>query len=531
MKSILLGVFLIFGTFAYSQCAATVNVVNASDSSTCDGSITVIPIGGTGPFTYTWSCGGGIPNNSNTMNNLCPGVCAVTVSDQNGCTATVTGIIGVAPNPCASLSANVTTSSSTGPNVCDGYISLSGIGGTAPYTYSITGNGLTLSGGPMFTNLCAGNYSCNVMDANGCVFNSTAAVIANNFPCPSLTMGITNVTNISAPGLCDGAATAVASGGTAPYTYLWNNGVTTPTYNNFCLGNYSVCITDANGCQLCDSVAILDTTNNVNCNGFSANLIINNETLAGACDGSITPIVTGGTTPYMYLWSNGSITDTQYNLCEALYSLTVIDANGCSITIDGYVGGPNANVGDTIVLNGTISIDSTVIGTVSGPWIDNCNFDFNTITNAYITSYLDMGDSTIVDWTLEFNDGSTTIVYATYSFSPGSAGIYNVVLQLYCGLRSNPQWLIAYGQMYYEYVGLNAIEKNPIHVYPNPASTSITISGLLESDICEIHDGLGRLVQTDLNQDTFDISKLNNGIYSLVIRNENRINTIRFIKE
>jgi hypothetical protein len=176
-------------------------------------------------------------------------------------------------------------------------------------------------------------------------------------------------------------------------------------------------------------------------------------------------------------------------------------------------------------------MDSTVIGTVSGPWIDNWNFDFNTITNAYITSYLDMGDSTIVDWTLEFNDGSTTIVYATYSFSPGSAGIYNVVLQLYCGLRSNPQWLIAYGQMYYEYVGLNAIEKNPIHVYPNPASTTITISGLLDSDICEIQDGLGRLVQTDLNQDTFDISKLNNGIYSLVIRNENRINTIRFIKE
>jgi hypothetical protein len=128
MKSILLGVFLIFGTFAYSQCAATVNVVNASDSSTCDGSITVIPIGGTGPFTYTWSCGGGIPNNSNTMNNLCPGVCAVTVSDQNGCTATVTGIIGVAPNPCDSLSAGVVIYQNT-LNACDGSIGIYPTGG------------------------------------------------------------------------------------------------------------------------------------------------------------------------------------------------------------------------------------------------------------------------------------------------------------------------------------------------------------------------------------------------------------------
>jgi hypothetical protein len=85
--------------------------------------------------------------------------------------------------------------------------------------------------------------------------------------------------------------------------------------------------------------------------------------------------------------------------------------------------------------------------------------------------------------------------------------------------------------MNYEYVGLNNIEENTILVYPNPASTFITISGLLDSDNCEIQDGLGRLVQTNLNQDTFDISKLNNGIYSLVIRNENRINTIRFIKE
>jgi len=233
----------------------------------------------------------------------------------------------------------------------------------------------------------------------------------------------------------------------------------------------------------------------------------------------------------MYLWSNGSTTASQYNLCEALYSLTVMDANGCSATVNAYVGSSTGNNGDTIILNGSISIDSTVIGTISGPWLDNCNFDFNTVSNAYISSYVDLVDSIIVTWTIEFNDGSTTTVYATYSFSPGNTGTYNVILQLYCGLRSTPQWLIAYGQMYYEYVGLNTIEENTIHVYPNPASTTISISGLQASDVYEIQDGFGRIVLRASNQDTFDVSQLSNGIYSLVIRNENRMKTVRLIKQ
>ena len=85
--------------------------------------------------------------------------------------------------------------------------------------------------------------------------------------------------------------------------------------------------------------------------------------------------------------------------------------------------------------------------------------------------------------------------------------------------------------MYYEYVGLNTIEENTIQVYPNPASTSITISGLQDSAVYEIQDGFGRIIRTASTQDSFDISQLSNGIYSLVIRNENRMKTVRFIKQ
>jgi hypothetical protein len=509
-----------------NNCSATMNVIQASDS--CNGGIIVYPNGGVGPYTYVWSSG--TTANSSTASNLCPGIYTCTIVDANGCSTSVTGSVTIASNPCDSLTAGVVVQPNS-LNACDGSISIYPSGGISPYSITLAGNGMTYTGGPMFGNVCPGTYTYQVVDANGCSYSNTATVTTNNNPCAGMFISFSNITNATSPSICDGSASVNVTGGTSPYSYVWNNAVTTPFSNNLCSGTYSVCVADMNGCQVCDTVVIYDSTN-VNCGGFTASLNITNATSNSTCNGSITPVTSGGTAPYVYYWSNGSTTATQSNLCSATYTLTVMDANGCSISASGYVGSGGANVGDTIVLNGNISNDSTVIGTISGTWIDNCNFDYNTVTNAYISSYVDLVDSTVVTWTVEFNDGTSTTLNATYLFSPGTTGTYTVMLQLYCGLKSNPQWLVAYDQMFYENTAsLNSLEEDKVLIYPNPAQTKINFFGLSESSNYQVVDQFGRIILEKSNEKELNISNFENGIYSVVIQSKSSVKIIRFVKQ
>jgi hypothetical protein len=535
MKTLLTSFFLVSVTWIYSQCILTnnISVTPTSDSISCNGGIIVTTTGGTAPYTYLWNTGN--TSNSNSLSNLCPGTYTVTVVDANGCSSSISGSVTIATNPCDSLTASVSVQQSS-MNACDGSVSIWASGGISPYNLTLSGNGMTVTGagnvggGSMFGNLCPGTYNYQIIDANGCSYSNTISITTNNNPCANFGVGFSNVTNASSPAICDGSVSANVYGGTAPYSYVWNNGLTTNSANNLCQGNYVVCVTDMNGCQVCDSITIYDSTN-VNCNGFTASLSIINVSMAGTCDGSIIPVVSGGTSPYVYLWSNGSTTENQTSLCEGLYNVTIYDANGCMVASSGYVGNSSGNLGDTIILNGNISIDSTVIGTISGNWIDNCTFDFNTVTDAYISSYVDLVDSTIVTWTLLFNDGTSTTVNATYLFSPGTTGIYNVVLQLYCGLKSNPQWLIAYAQMFYEgLAGFENLNKNNLVLFPNPADNTVNILGLNESSSYQIIDGFGRMVIEKMNSSSIDISELQNGIYTLIITGNNQNESIRFVK-
>lgn len=141
----------------------------------------------------------------------------------------------------------------------------------------------------------------NITDANGCS-SSTAVLITE----PAvLTTGITIDNNVSCNGLSDGQASSTPSGGTSPYTYLWDNGVSTSINANLAIGTYGVTVTDDNGCVASNSVVITEPdvltastslNNNVSCNGNA--------------DGSATVTPVGGTTPYTYAWDNGETTAT-----------------------------------------------------------------------------------------------------------------------------------------------------------------------------------------------------------------------------
>jgi len=130
----------------------------------------------------------------------------------------------------------------------------------------------------------------------------------------------------ASPVLCNGTATGTVTthitSGTAPFTYLWNTGDTTPTLTSVSSGSYSVLITDANNQQLLLEAQITEPLS----------LTLSGSSTATACNeptGTITTLVNGGTEPYRYSWSSGDTTANLANLKAGIYTVKVTDANGC----------------------------------------------------------------------------------------------------------------------------------------------------------------------------------------------------------
>src|SRR5690606_20838482 len=177
-----------------------------------DGSLNALPIGGTAPFSYAWTSvppGGPYPNDS-TLTGLCAGTYNLTLTDASNCVLAASVVVGQAD----SIIENLNVSDATCLGTCDGMASVTPSGGTAPYTY-LWSNGATTSS---TSGLCVGAASVTITDANGC-----NKVVNFNVTSPSQLTVSTTTTDASCNGDCDGTATATPNGGTAPYTYSWND--------------------------------------------------------------------------------------------------------------------------------------------------------------------------------------------------------------------------------------------------------------------------------------------------------------------
>jgi gliding motility-associated-like protein len=135
-----------------------------------------------------------------------------------------------------------------------------------------------------------------------------------------------NYTNSTCNNSNNGATTAVASGGVAPYIYAWSNGKTTAQITELAAGNYTVTVTDQQGSRQSKAITISQPT------AITITEQVSHETAAGN-DGAIAVIVSGGTGTYSYLWSNGATTKDISGLSAGSYSLTVRDANECRATL------------------------------------------------------------------------------------------------------------------------------------------------------------------------------------------------------
>ena len=286
----------------------------------CKGaSITLEPtIIGIAPYTYLWNTG----QTTSSIEVSEGGVYSVEIIDANGGKDTVSATIVEYQNPEISLENKTFCHGST--------ITLEPtIIGSSPYTY-------LWNTGQTTTNIdvnVAGLYTLKVTDNNGCQDSVSVSVIENQNPVVSLQGGE----------ICSGSSISLEPSvtGNLPYTYLWNNGLTTANISVNTGGEYTVKVTDGNGCIDSTSVNVIEnqlpivSLDNISiCNGSSANL---------------TPNVSGNS-PFIYEWSNG-LTTPSININSAgIYSVSITDSKGCT---------NNDSATVTVNQNPTISMSDT----------------------------------------------------------------------------------------------------------------------------------------------------------------------------
>jgi hypothetical protein len=303
-------------------CSATDSVVVANDAplpidftnaySGCNGvciGASSADISGLSGLTFFWSTG----ETGSSIDSLCPGFYAVTITDLLGCVVSDSTEIINLP-----VFINPSVTSPTCVGLCDGAVSINPVG-TAPFQWEwSTGDTTSLS----LTGLCAGTYSVSVSDNAGCVGNES--IIVND---PPAILYQASHTDATCAGLCDGISSITATGNGA-LTYEWNTipVQTTAAVSNLCFGYTPFTITDSLGCYVTDSVLIFEPSPlflgsnilQINCNGN--------------CDGFVQVLPSGGTPTYAFEWSNGFIFDSILNACPGTYTVTVTDANLCTST-------------------------------------------------------------------------------------------------------------------------------------------------------------------------------------------------------
>ncbi|HMN06973.1 MAG TPA: hypothetical protein PKD45_14745, partial [Flavobacteriales bacterium] len=166
------------------------------------------------------------------------------------------------------------------------------------------------------------------------------------------------ITHVSCNGADDGSITA-SSTGTGPFTYVWDNGATGATISGLAPGNYTVTVTDANGCQATKTFTVTQPA-------VLSGVITGVNATCNNSDGSASVNISGGTQPYSYLWSTGATGSSISNLGAGQYNVLVTDAHGCTyelaVTISAS-GTPGANAGPDMVITCATNGQVTLAGT------------------------------------------------------------------------------------------------------------------------------------------------------------------------
>ena len=272
-----------------------------------NGTATVTAANGTAPYTYLWS-------NTQTSANatsLSPGYTSVTITDAIGCSAVASTYISQAIT--ISTQVNAIAAHCT---AADGALTISPLNGSAPFTY-IWSSGQTTQ---HITGLAAGYYDVTVTDHAGCTAFAYGQVQTST---PIVLTTSTTRTVCTSP---TGTATVIATGGTAPYSYVWTSvpAQSTATATALAAGYYVVNVVDAVGCVQNQSAQV---SNNTSLNMY----LSETDAHCGSTPGSVTTHTSGGSSPYSFHWSTGATTSSLNSVPAGYYSCAVTDNLGCVV--------------------------------------------------------------------------------------------------------------------------------------------------------------------------------------------------------
>jgi len=297
----------------YPAVQVSNDIVQPSCANNGIGTITLTISGGQPPYNIVWQDG-----STGTSIQGGPGSYSALVTDFAGNSATLPAVL----NTFTPLTIESTSTDVSCFGLCDGSINLNFISGTGPYVIYWSDGSV---GGNNLSNICAGIYTADVYDSNGC----SLLVIDTIFE-PAAITNTPDVQDVACHGDIGGWIFHNIQGGTAPYSYNWNydplNFESSAIY--LYAGDYSTIITDANGCQYQESV----TVNQPDTLSYSVELFVE----GGLGVGEVQMTTNGGTPPYQWNWLHGD-TNEDTTIPELTTSYCIItDVNGCAIQTENF---------------------------------------------------------------------------------------------------------------------------------------------------------------------------------------------------
>ncbi|MCC6372379.1 MAG: T9SS type A sorting domain-containing protein [Bacteroidia bacterium] len=460
---------------------ASSNQQNVSCNGGIDGGININTVTG-GSGTLQYSIDGINWQLSTVFGNLQAGVYVVQVKDANGCTGTITKTI-TQPNLFLIV---LSTASVSCFGSASGSATITASGGAGFLVYSINGTNIYQSGN-VFNNLAAGSYYMVVKDAANC----TGYTMFNIVQPPKIELATLGILNVSCNGASNGAIYTTAFGGLSPYLYSINgsnyNGLGSFTGLSGNL-NYIVYVKDANNCVIMTPVYISEPAPLV------LSPIVSNITCAGGNNGAISLNTSGGTAPYTFIWSNGSVLPSVFNLNSGTYSVAVKDFNGCVINSSFVLNQPS----NALTINGLVTIAT---GASSGDGAIDITVNGGVGPYSFIWS-----------------NGATT-----EDLSALNPGTYMVIITDANGCSTSATYIIG------NITSLSALQaiNNAVNIYPNPAGELATINaeGMRIQKI-EVLNLLGKVQIASLVENTLakiDVSTLANGAYFVRVYLDNAV--------